>query len=299
MLRNFINQNLKNVKEEFKSFSLLTSIGFVNYINSSQILNSLYKLVNDNEMDILSSIISGIPVSNFSNLLYMKSFQDTSSSISLTRAIDELKLKLVVDDPKEVSAQTLDWYVTNLITCNGYVAHLQSTKYDDVKVHNAKISLISGIALGLGIPMLMLVEEPFEAPADYKDAIKIYTGKNECIKQFENWYKEYNGEITAEDKFQQHTQQEIRALSGLQNINLGENLAENEADRLLDYFVETICKMSFLGQEVKQDIFEFSYNEDQFRKYDAIARKNISRNNITDCRYKIHKAFHVELMIET
>lgn len=80
----FINQNPKNVKEEFKSFSLLTSIGFVNYINSSQMLNSLYKLVNDNEMDILSSIISGIPVSN---LLYMKSFQDTSSSILLTRAI--------------------------------------------------------------------------------------------------------------------------------------------------------------------------------------------------------------------
>ena len=66
-----------------------------------------------------------------------------------------------------------------------------------------------------------------------------------------------------------------------------------------DYLIEMLCKMSFLGQEVKQDIFEFSYNEDQFRKYDAIARKNISRNNITDCRYKIHKAFHVELMIET
>ena len=46
-IRIFINQNLKNVKEEFKSFSLLTSIGFVNYINSSQMLNSLYKLVDD------------------------------------------------------------------------------------------------------------------------------------------------------------------------------------------------------------------------------------------------------------
>ena len=238
-VRIFINQNLKSVKEEFKSFSLLTSIGYVDYVNSSQMLNSLYKLGNDSEMDILSSIISGISVSNYSNLLYMKSFQDTSSSISLTRAIDELKLKLVVDDPKEVSAQTLDWYVTNLIACNGYVAHLQSTKYNDAKVHNAKVSLISGIALGLNIPMLMLVEEPFEAPTDYKDIIKTYNVKNECIKHFENWYREYNDEITAEDKFQQHTQQEIRAFSGLQNINLGENLAENEADRLLDYFVET------------------------------------------------------------
>jgi hypothetical protein len=65
------------------------------------------------------------------------------------------------------------------------------------------------------------------------------TVKNECIKHFENRYREYNDEITAEDKFQQHTQQEIRALSGLQNINLGESLAENAADRLLDYFVET------------------------------------------------------------
>ncbi len=57
--------------------------------------------------------------------------------------------------------------------------------------------------------------------------------------------------------------------------------------------------MSFLGVEVKGDVFEFSYNEDQFRKYEAIARKYIIRNNITDCRYKIHKAFYVELMVET
>lgn len=55
-----------------------------------------------------------------------------------------------------------------------------------------------------------------------------------------------------------------------------------------DYLIEMLCKMSFLGQEVKQDIFEFSYNEDQFRKYDAIARKNISRNNIADIKYIRH-----------
>ena len=31
--------------------------------------------------------------------------------------------------------------------------------------------------------------------------------------------------------------------------------------------------MSFLGQEVKQDLFEFSYNEDQFIKSDVIDRE--------------------------
>lgn len=238
-MRIFINQSLQNVKEEFKDFNLLTTIGFADYINSGQILNSLWSLVDDNEKDIFSSIMSGGIANNYCSLLYMKSFHDTNSSIYLTRAVEELKIKLVVDDPKEVSTQTLDWYVKNLITCNSFLAHLQSAKYTDSTIHNAKISLISGIAFGLEIPMLMLVEEPFEVPTDYNKIIKVYSGKNECVSFLQEWYDEYNDQITAEDKFQQYTQQEIRALSGLQNINLGENIAENESERLLDYFVET------------------------------------------------------------
>lgn len=238
-IRIFIKRSLQNVSDEFKNLNLLTPIGFVDYINSGQILNSLWKLVDDAEVDILSKMTSGTFMSKYSNLLYMKSFYDVNSSISLTRAIDELNIKLVVDDPNEVSTQTLDWYVKNLITCNSFLAHLQSIDYEGSTIHNAKISLISGIALGLNIPMLMLVEEPFEIPTDFNKIIKVYSGKNECVSFFQEWYRENKDEITAEDKFQQYTQQEIRALSGLQNINLGENLAENESERLLDYFVET------------------------------------------------------------
>ena len=238
-IRIFINQSLQNVKENVKNLSLLSTIGFVDYVNSGQILKPLWNLVNDEGSDILSDMMSGGLPSNYSNLLYMKSFVESNSSISLTRAIDDLNIKLIMDDPNEVSAQTLDWYVKNLIICNGFLAHLQSQKYTDNAIHNAKVSLISGIALGLGIPMLMLVEEPFEAPIDYSKIVRVYSGKNECVRYFQEWYTEHHNEITAEDTFQQYTQQEIRALSDLQNIDLGENLAENESERLLDYFVET------------------------------------------------------------
>ncbi len=238
-IRIFIKQSMQNVRDEFKSLNLLTPIGFVDYINSGQILNSLWKLVDDAEVDILSKMTSEAFLGNYNNLLYMKSFYNVNSSISLTRAIDELNIKLVVDDPNEVSTQTLDWYVKNLISCNSFLAHLQSADYENCKIHNAKISLISGIAFGLNILMLMLVEEPFEIPTDFSKIIKVYSGKNECVNFFQEWYRENKDEIVAEDKFQQYTQYEIRALSGLQNINLGENLAENEAEGLLGYFVET------------------------------------------------------------
>lgn len=87
----------------------------------------------------------------------------------------------------------MDWYVTNLIACNGYVAHLQSTKYNDVKVHNAKVSLISGIALGLNIPMLMLVEEPFEAPT-YLIHTELLKSIYSDIKQYPSHWEFDNAE---------------------------------------------------------------------------------------------------------
>ncbi len=240
-IRIFINQSLQNVKEEFNNFNLLNTIGFVNYVNSGEILNSLWNLVKEKEekTDILSSIISRVITSNYSNLLYMKSFYETNSSISLTRAVEELNIKLIVDDPKEVFTQTLDWYVKNLITCNGFLSHLHSEEYANNNFYNSKVFLISGIALGLNIPMLVLVEEPFKIPTDFLKIIKVYSGKNGCVNFLKEWYSENKEIISSKESFQKHTQQEIRAFTNLQKINLGENIAENESEKLLDYFVET------------------------------------------------------------
>ncbi len=66
----------------------------------------------------------------------------------------------------------------------------------------------------------------------------------------------------------------------------------------LDNFISMLCKMSFLGLEVKKDDFVFCYNEDSYRRYSAISKKNAQRNGTLEIRYKIHKAFHTELLIE-
>lgn len=238
-IRVFLNENLKGVKDDFKRFNLLSTVGYTNYINSSQIISALWELLDDSSTDIFSSIFSALSIGSYNNLLYIKGFYDTDSSLALTRSVSTRKCKLVVDDPKEVAAQTLDWYICNLITCNSFLSHLQSNKYTDITIHNAKISLVSGIALGLDIPFLMLAESPFESPIDYKNIVKVYSTKNECVDLFNEWYETNKDIINAENRFSKHTQQEMRAISNLQNINLGENLAENESEELLSYFVKT------------------------------------------------------------
>ena len=54
-----------------------------------------------------------------------------------------------------------------------------------------------------------------------------------------------------------------------------------------------LCKMLFLGMEIKADNFQFCYDLDNYKKFEILSDK-LSDNK----RYSIHPAFHAALMIE-
>lgn len=64
-----------------------------------------------------------------------------------------------------------------------------------------------------------------------------------------------------------------------------------------DSLMIALCKLSFFGLEITLNEFKFIYNEDDYIKYSVMARRMVAKNNAQDQRYKIHKAFHVNLLI--
>ncbi len=236
----FLNLSLADVENKFNNLNILSSIAYTNYINSNNLQTEIWKIIEDDTEDILSKTIAN--KSRFSNcheLFYMKNLYDTDESIILSRTIEELKIKLIVDDPNEVSIQPLEWYFQILLNCNGVITHLLSDQYVNAKIYNQKASFIAGIAYGLDIPLLMVVGAPFTVPMDYRNIIKIYNRKNDCIEFVNNWFEKYKDSIKADNKSTQYTQQELKAFSDLHSIDLGESLAENEQEKILNYFVKT------------------------------------------------------------
>lgn len=80
-----------------------------------------------------------------------------------------------------------------------------------------------------------------------------------------------------------------RLLSSMKSVGI----ASDKQDSLL----ELLCQMSFLGFEIRHDDFRYCYSVDDYKKYKILSQK-MSEGKEKPIRYKIHKAFWTELMIE-
>lgn len=132
-----------------------------------------------------------------------------------------------------------------------------------------------------------LIEE-----TDLKNSIKIYSkfALETLITEVTPEYpqiRELVYEFVGEDRMVT----EIFILEKMENIGI-----EDSRRQLL---ISMLCKMSFLGLEIKDNEFLFCYNEDDYNKYYTIAKKIASKKGNTYLRFKIHNAFHEELMIES
>lgn len=237
-----LDPNIGRAKLDFERFQLLTTIGYVPYSNSLDLVNGFYKdepyskLHQDLYTELLQST-SVVPKKDA--LLYLKSDVDTEASIRIARRVAGSGLPEVIDDPREVRVQPFSWYVQQAASAHAVACHLLSTDYADWEIHNAKHALVAGLAHGLGKPLLMLAHEPYVSPIDYRDLLRVHRTAAQAEAIFDDWalpLVEIYEKRVAE---QEHYQQEARAQGELRSIAVGDPIAEFESNRVTAYFVPT------------------------------------------------------------
>ena len=85
----------------------------------------------------------------------------------------------------------------------------------------------------------MLTEGDFLAPLDYRDLYRHYQSAAEAKGHLESWISPLETEWTQNLETQKRHIQNIHLATELKNLQLGEYIAENEADTINEYFVET------------------------------------------------------------
>jgi hypothetical protein len=111
----------------------------------------------------------------------------------------------------------------------------------------------SGIAYGFGKHLLMVAEEPYESPIDYRDLLAIYKTAKQCDNHVVEWLSKVEGIYREKKKTFQAYEKEKKGKFELQNVSIGDYVAENEPDKLLDYFVTTAAYTEALNSH--QSIF--------------------------------------------
>lgn len=236
-IRIFINISFDGIDKVIKTFDLISSIGYTKYNNSHDLIAKIWDMLETSDIPLLNDLLERVSTTSIKNILYMKSIRETEESSWISRAVRDLCIECVIDDPTEAINQSLEWYVSALINCNAYIAHFQSN-IEGCVLRNQRISFVSGIAKGLGMPILLLASNEFDAPLDYKRDIVRYGDKQKCEEQIRNWFDENETKIK-DIQSSADVHRDLRAASKLREINLGQNVAENEAEELMSYYVET------------------------------------------------------------
>ncbi len=242
-------------KAEFEQLRLLTTVGYKTYTNAEQIVKGFFadKPHQTLEQTIFRQSIEPLlpPSTKSEPLLYLKSLYDTEASVRVSRVADRLNPKPVLDDPQESSVQPLYWYGQKTIYAPGVLAHFLSTQRNGSKLTNARYAMVAGLAQGFDSPLLMLTEhDDVLAPMDYRDRMRYYTTPAEAGKLTAEWLVEISqdGVFPSAGSKPSHLGA-IKLATALRDFHqqLGEYVAENEADLLSTYFVETTAHMDIIN----------------------------------------------------
>ncbi|NQU85594.1 MAG: hypothetical protein HQ541_07520 [Mariniphaga sp.] len=238
--------------KKFEELSLLISSGYSAYSNSTQIISSFFKAEPyKSTYNFLDDSLKTVTNQNFKEpLLYLKTQIDTNYSQTIHSNLKKNKVIFLLDDAVENKVQPFGWYLERLLTIPSLIAEFSSSSRSGYETQNSKCSLISGIAYGLNLKVLMVSEKPYEVPIDYVDLLKKYSSAEECnqiISEFIKKLKDDYFDLVNKKKRYIVTQ---RKRSELQKIYFGEFQAEHEEDKIDQYYIETRTIPDFVGKNI-------------------------------------------------
>lgn len=237
--------------KRFRELGLLSTIGYVSYSNTNQIVNGFYKMAPYDPIDKhWENLIKTVPLALEKKALLVLNGQiETNYNLEINNLIEFFNLPSVIDDASENIVQPISWYLEQLLSVPAVLVQFSSQARTGYDIHNSKCALISGMALGMGLKIQMIAEEPYSVPMDYKDMLKRFNNRKECaayVKDFLTQLQHEIAELLIKNNF---SPKEKRTRSPLQNINFGESIAEHESNNIYNYYVDTYHTQQLIKNE--------------------------------------------------
>jgi hypothetical protein len=239
-----IDRSITRARDDFQDLGLLTTLGYTDYSNSTQLVSKFFKVKPYEELTstifdrhIKSSLAPDVAPSG---VLYLKSLYDTEPSIKISKRILDSPVRVTIDDPNE-SLKTLLWYAQNIFRAQGAICHFTSTTRDGYKVQNARSALASGLAAGFDKNVLLLADSDYLAPLDYRMILQNYKSAAQAEEFVDKWLAPFEEAERKQEAARKQYSEVVKSATELRGfqLQLGDYQSENEVDQLDTYFVET------------------------------------------------------------
>jgi hypothetical protein len=233
----------------WKELGIFSTVGRLDYSGSSDKLAAACDDASPAQMgepSLLETLMSGgrtrqpnavcapaLPT-RFQAALTLESFLERQSDLTILGAGDDLGMA------------PLDFYVKEIYRSSAAIFHLLAPKRVRSTEHNARASFFAGLAHGFKLPVLMVVEEGFNSPLDYKDLLFTYDSAaalQEHVKVWLGSLPQQSGSNKRLGRLALDIELPLRSF--------GQYVAEYERDELTDYFVQTSEFRSILAGDAK------------------------------------------------
>ncbi|CAH0994409.1 hypothetical protein EMA8858_00518 [Emticicia aquatica] len=237
----------------YNELNLLTDLGYNDYQNSSSIIEGFYKFASSRYFDegLYDTIIKRFAKSTERKaLLYLKSKYLTDSTKIVSNTIRDKRIPVTIDDAQEVKVQPLSWYIEEISSVQAILCEFMATSRSGFEIQNSKSAFIAGIGHGLNLDILMICEEPYNTPIDYREILQKYSNPQKCeniISPFVNKISDNIIEILTTKNI---LAKKSKIRTEFQNIRFGDFIAENEIEDLYEYFIETLFYSQLLNNNV-------------------------------------------------
>lgn len=206
---------------------LTDSVGYESYQNSTELARKVAST------PTRSSFTMSYP-KNRNAPLYLIEFP--SKQDFMTRLISRVKktrIRYRSFSPGEHIRLSIHEAIENVAVSSGVIIPLASSHYKDGESHNLRAALVSGLAVGAGIPTLLIQEFGGPIPLDVRDTVREFKHPdqiNDIVAEFAPSVVELAlaDDDSADVDF-----------GPLQGLRIGDPMAENELTTLGRYYLQT------------------------------------------------------------
>ncbi|MGC4151469.1 MAG: hypothetical protein QM628_00085 [Propionicimonas sp.] len=157
-----------------------------------------------------------------------------SAALGLEQLLERQSHLKVLGAGDDLGIAPLGFYTKEIYRSSAAILHLLGVNRKRATEHNARASFLAGFTHGLGIPLLMVVQQDFASPLDYRDLLYQYGTSAELQKKVKEWL-----DTIPKARLGGRRLGRFQLDIELPLTSFGQYVAEYEADELGDYFVQT------------------------------------------------------------
>lgn len=227
----------REAEKKWKDFALLTTTGYTGYNNADDLVAKLTAIVSTEQPPLLDDLMSSLESQHDpGRLLIVPSMKQDDPGRKLSRVINQYDRFVVAElDLADYGSAPLAWFVQEVYRSQIAILHLTPSRAHLADIANPRVSLLAGIARGLGRDVALVAENGELAALDYRDLAIMYSDARSLERQLHAWMGALRPPARGSPvpRVRKHLSAELAALK------FGNHVAEGEQEGLDRYFVET------------------------------------------------------------